>query len=158
MYQDETSRCNNKGMSVCVSEHPTMDDQSVCVDVTTTRSVQKQMITDLEKIFNAEYIVLVIDGKRTPNEDQPTMLFDWDEKRVSGTTGCNRYFTRFELANNNTLNFSEVASTRMACPDMSMENAFLTTLENVAAYHSSNDNTLHLNDATGKTIILLQRK
>ena len=76
-------------------------------------------------------------------EDQPlaihpeiTLVFDGG--RVSGSSGCNRYFAGIKETGElpGDLKVSEVGSTRMACPDevMILENRFLEALANVTRY------------------------
>lgn len=56
-------------------------------------------------------------------EENPTMVIDIPEAKLSGFAGCNRMFggisldgTAFGIA------FTQVATTRMACPDMKRSN------------------------------------
>jgi heat shock protein HslJ len=78
---------------------------------------------------------------------------------VSGTTGCNRYTAAYR-AEGDTLRFSSVAATRLACPDQAMaeqEQAFLRALESVATL-SFEGNRLDLRDADGALAIILVRQ
>jgi putative lipoprotein len=45
------------------------------------------------------------------------IIFDEAEARVSGSTGCNRFFGGFTLGENNTVSLSQVGATRRACVD-----------------------------------------
>lgn len=51
--------------------------------------------------------------------------FNKMEQRVSGSAGCNNIFGKFTVAGDK-LTFSPLASTKMACQDMSIEQKFLT--------------------------------
>jgi len=63
----------------------------------------------------------------TETKKMPTLEFNFAEKRLSGNAGCNRYNGAFTL-NNNILNVTPLATTRMACPDnMEIENEFVKT-------------------------------
>jgi len=87
-----------------------------------------------------------------------TMAFD-TEGRVSGTTGCNRYTAAYR-AEGDTLRFSAVAATRLACPDQALteqEQAFLRALESVATLHFEGDR-LDLRQADGALGIIMVRK
>lgn len=48
------------------------------------------------------------------NPQPPTMFFDTLESRVSGNTGCNRYFAQYQMTDS-TVQFNMPGSTRMAC-------------------------------------------
>src|SRR6188768_2654920 len=68
--------------------------------------------------------------------------FDFDQKRMTGNSGCNRMFGGFEISGRK-LAFSNIATTRMACPDMAAETALLTALRSVDRFKQS-ENTLEL--------------
>ena len=72
---------------------------------------------------------LVTIGTDTPAAEA-TLTFG-DDGRVFGTTGCNRYFGTYTLADDGRLTLSQVGSTRMACPpaEMAQETRFLDALD-----------------------------
>jgi len=87
-----------------------------------------------------------------------TMAFD-TAGRVSGTTGCNRYTAAYS-ANGDTLRFSSVAATRMACADPAVdeqERAFLRALESVVTLGFEGDRVV-LRQKDGAMAIILERK
>ncbi len=63
--------------------------------------------------------------------------------RVSGKGGCNRISGNVELLDNRGLKFGALASTKMACPDMEQEDAFLKILAQINQWKIVN-NELHL--------------
>ncbi|MBC7862030.1 MAG: META domain-containing protein [Bacteroidia bacterium] len=81
---------------------------------------------------------------------QPYLKFT-NDNRVEGTGGCNGMGGSYALADGNKISFSEMMSTKMACPDMTLENDFQTTLQQVANY-STDGATLSLMNAVGTTI------
>lgn len=91
-------------------------------------------------------------GKPVPEADNPAraahIVFDAAEKRAAGSAGCNRFFASYELDEaNGRLRFSKAGSTMMACPDMSVEDAFHQALEQVDNYTIGEDGRLSLNKA-----------
>jgi heat shock protein HslJ len=87
-----------------------------------------------------------------------TMAFDADG-RVSGTTGCNRYTAEY-WAEGDTLRFSSVGATRLACADQALaeqEQAFLRALESVATMSFEGDR-LYLRKADGALAVILMRE
>jgi heat shock protein HslJ len=87
-----------------------------------------------------------------------TMAFD-TAGRVSGTTGCNRYTAAYN-ADGDTLRFSSVAATRMACADPAVdeqEQAFLRAIESVGTMGFEGDR-LVLRQKDGAMAIVLERK
>lgn len=54
--------------------------------------------------------------------------------KFSAYAGCNNIFGSYTMPSAYTLSFSEIGSTRMACPTMSLEVKFLTMLEKTNSY------------------------
>src|SRR6188768_2174149 len=68
--------------------------------------------------------------------------FDLDQKRMTGNAGCNRMFGGIQISGRQ-ISFSNIGTTRMACPDMGFETGFLTALKSVDRFRQSG-NTLEL--------------
>ena len=68
------------------------------------------------------------------------------DNRIQGFAGCNNIIGSYELKDGNLISFKDLASTRMACPDMSMEDQFKETLEKADNYSILGD-TMSLNKA-----------
>lgn len=80
-----------------------------------------------------------------------------DQDRVNGFSGCNTFMGQYHLDKNQTLQFSGLASTRMACPDNSFnENEFLKILEKTASYNLEKGQLSLLDDA-GKTLAVFEK-
>ena len=91
----------------------------------------------------------------TPPEDHaPTLAFLKDSK-IAGETGCNRFFGDFTLAGEN-LKFENIGSTRMMCPQMAFENAFIGAINKTAQFTLAGD-TMALKDNDGNIIALLKK-
>lgn len=73
--------------------------------------------------------------------------------RVVGFSGCNRYFGNATLQPG-IIRFQDVASTKMACPEMETEDNYLNLLGRVDAYSLSNT---ELNLYQGKMLLLTFR-
>ncbi len=96
-----------------------------------------------------------------PNEDgeQPFMAFNVTEDRMYGYSGCNRMNGIMELnIKTSAMKFRNVASTRMACPDMKQETLVLGEIEKVASYYVQNDGSLIMRDNSGKIVMRLIKK
>jgi heat shock protein HslJ len=68
------------------------------------------------------------------------------DNRIQGFTGCNNLMGSYELREGNLISFKGLASTKMACPDMSIENQLNEVLGRVDNYSILGDN-LSLNKA-----------
>ena len=73
-----------------------------------------------------------------PNE-KPTITFDMAEGRVSGSGGCNRYTGDFSV-DNHTIQFGQIAATRMFCQGV-QENVYFQTLPKADKFSVSEDGT-----------------
>ena len=60
--------------------------------------------------------------------------------RLQGFAGCNNIMGAFESKDKFSISFSGLASTRMACPDMTTEDALKKALEQVDNYSIMGDN------------------
>jgi heat shock protein HslJ len=75
------------------------------------------------------------------------LRFDWVEERVSGTGGCNTFSGPFELGDGNRIRFpGPMAATKMACPDMTTDEAMQDALAQVDNWTMQAD-SLSLNRA-----------
>ncbi len=108
----------------------------------------------VESNWELEYIYSNGYEMAPPEEHNATIAFLKDSQ-MAGDTGCNRFFGNF-AATDNTLEFNNVGSTRMMCPQMQFENAFLSTIEKTASYNVSKDQ-LVLKDSLGNIIALLKK-
>ena len=54
-----------------------------------------------------------------------TLFINLTDGRIAGHAGCNRYFGSIDEVTPDIVRFKGVGSTKMACPDMTLENRFL---------------------------------
>jgi len=83
----------------------------------------------------------------TPNENQikePGFILAEKDNRITGNGGCNAFFGTYSLSAGNKISFSDIGSTKMACPDMDTESLFLQVLSEADNFSLSGD-TLWLN-------------
>ena len=99
---------------------------------------------------------LYVEGNEisVPEGHNPYLAFLKDSK-ISGETGCNRFFGDFSVKGNE-LGFTNVGSTRMMCPEMAFENAFIGAINETAQYTLAGD-TMALKDKEGNIIVLLKK-
>lgn len=99
-----------------------------------------------------EWGIFEIGGAPITPGSKPTINFE--DGRVFGAGSCNRFMGGYTVsADGLKLEFSQMASTMMACPDplMQQEGLLLKTLGDVKAY-SVADGVLTLSTADGRTI------
>ncbi len=98
-------------------------------------------------------------GDRTVNDEEATIFIDISELKIHGNTGCN-YFNGQIYINPekaNAIDFSNLASTRMACPKMDQESAILLALEQTVTAIQDKSGKAMLLDREGKELMMLKR-
>ena len=114
---------------------------------TTTKSVD----------ITGEWNVVSVEGKQVTGN--PYIGFDTENGRLYGNAGCNRIMGGFEIDSINPghIGLTNVASTRMMCPDMETEQKVLEALNEVAGFKSSATG-VELTDKDGKVLISLEKR
>lgn len=77
--------------------------------------------------------------------DAFTLMFESQEKMVAGRTNCNRFFGKYQEMGTD-LEFTEMGMTRMACPDMQYEDAFVKMLDEVDGFKIKGDELTLMDD------------
>ena len=109
------------------------------VEVFEKNKTQKQTTID------NKWQIVSIQGIDSLNVN-PTIEFNREEKRISGTAGCNNFFGTYVPANKH-LDFSKMGMTRKMCPDMTVENAFINNLNKVNYYKIDNNQLMFYNNS-----------
>ena len=124
-----------------------------------TSSSSAAEVNSLQMLQNRTWIATQIGAqsiKTNPTAHNiPALQFDQATQRVSGADGCNRLMGTYQ-ATGDTLVFSQMASTKMACIDNTLPNQFNMALANVTNYQVYN-NTLKLLDRNGNLLIEFTR-
>lgn len=81
---------------------------------------------------------------------EPYIALEPTEHRISGHGGCNRLVGGYQL-NDGELKFTQLALTRMACPDMKLEGTFAKALNATVSWKVTG-NHLELFDANGAQV------
>jgi putative lipoprotein len=105
----------------------------------------------------ATWLVEDIGRRGVIDNAQTTLRIDADGK-VSGSTGCNRYFGKATL-DGATLHFGPLATTYRACPPalMDQESKFLAALREARMAHLDAMGRLQITKARGETLLTLTR-
>lgn len=106
-------------------------------------------------LIGTTWEALMIDGKEiafdAPGAKKPSLILNEKESRASGFSGCNRFNGTY-TSDAKTLSFSSaMAMTRMACPEMGIETAFMDVLTQTKTWKIEGT-TLHLQTADGKPL------
>lgn len=108
----------------------------------------------VESNWELEYIYTDGNAVEPPQDHNATLAFLKDSK-IAGDTGCNRFFGEYE-AKGNSLKFGQVGTTRMMCPQMQFENAWMEVINNTDSFEMDKEQMI-LKDSTGNIIALLKK-
>ena len=119
--------------------------------------------------LNGPWNIVEVRGEPVAADRQPApyIEFDYAQGRISGNSGCNRMMGSFQAdtLQPGTLTFGPIASTRMACPDMSLERNILESLAEVRSFEAvcgpdKNDTLckVALCSQEGEKLLLLEKK
>jgi heat shock protein HslJ len=97
------------------------------------------------ELAGTSWVVTSLDDAPVPDIDPPTIAFD--DERVSGSTGANRFTGGWTLANGVVV-FTPLATTRMAGPAerMELERRYLAVLEGRCTVYAHGDGLMLRSD------------
>lgn len=121
----------------------------------------REMMTLMHQNFdflNGTWRVTRLNDRPIDNPDMK-MVIDVDEGKLHGNTGCNILNGRLdvEMDQPNSISFSAIALTRMACPDQQQETEFVVALEEVSAARPVSVNEVVLYNSQHKPVLTLVR-
>ena len=105
----------------------------------TTSTVAAMATTTNTELLETHWKLVELNGQPVTNpvgnQKEAFIMLAKEGNKLTGSGGCNSMMGGYELMEGNQIKFSGVASTRMACPDMSMEDALgkvITETDNYA--------------------------
>ena len=140
-----------------VNTYQFTDPSNVSLITNTGRTVMKLRKHNLA-FLNGAWRVTAIDGNEISAKIK--IVLDVDQKQVHGNAGCNLLNGEItiNLDKGNGIEFKNLATSRMTCPDIATEQKFLLALENVdTAAKGPNADTAYLKNSAGQVIISLKR-
>lgn len=107
--------------------------------------------------LNGNWQITAVNGQSV-DTDEATLFIDINELKIHGNTGCNFFNGDVYIAPDriNAVDFSNIGSTRMACPDMQRESAILLALEETASAIRGSEGNVMLLDSNGKELMTLR--
>lgn len=149
------------GLAACAAPSGPPQSAAAPVPANATPGAQPVAATPDQPLEGVAWRLTQLDGQpvTVSGQDQraPFLQFDAQNRRVSGSGGCNR-LTGAYLSGPGTLRVGPVASTRMACLDQGTgerENRFFTVLEATRGYRIAG-RTLTLTGEGGQILAVLE--
>lgn len=115
--------------------------------------------TDAKKL-DGKWNIVEVKGEKISKEKMPFMEFDVAEKKLHGNASCNMFNSSFTLDDNDVsaITIAPGASTMMACPDMTVEDAIMKAIVDVKAVKGGSSETeMTLVDQNGNVLLVLSK-
>lgn len=121
------------------------------------REVMELMHRDFH-FLDGTWAVMAIDGEKVNIEGMKVAL-DVDEKKMHGNTGCNIINGELETDMDaaNSISFSKIAMTRMACPNSGWETRMTMALEEAVTAQKVSADEIEFIGSNGKQVMLLKK-
>lgn len=109
--------------------------------------------------MNGAWRVARLGGKDISDNTQMEMVIDIPELKVHGNAPCNVFNGSIFIdpAKQNSIQFRDIATTRMSCPELQLEQELLVALEQVETVVPGHDETAILKDDQGRQLMVLKR-
>lgn len=136
-----------------------VDEQNVTLNDATGQPLLKLRKRNLS-FLNGAWRVTEIEGQPVPSTADVRIVIDIDECRVHGNAGCNilNGDITVNLDKGDGIEFKNLMTSRMMCPEIATEQVFLLALESVdRAAAGANADQANLLNSSGQTIISLKR-
>lgn len=102
-------------------------------------------------IENTKWIITALKGQDMSDREKNGQIIYFtlnsEDHRVSGYSGCNTFMGTYKLEEGNRISFSQMASTRMACPDAKIDEAQILSIFETADNFTISGDALALNKA-----------
>lgn len=125
--------------------------------VTSCSSVHNMPVNDLSGEWNVVKIenkdVTVVDGAEVPY-----LAFDVVNNRLFGCAGCNRIIGGLKATDAGAIDLSNMGTTLMMCPDMTLEENLLAALNQVKEFGVDKDGQLVLMDEKQHHMVTLAKR
>ena len=108
---------------------------------------------------NGAWQVTKLNGTAVPTDVEMQMVIDIPEQKLHGNAGCNTMNGSIYMNpdKQNSLEFKNIATTRMTCPQIALEQQLLTALAQVTTVQLGKDGSFMLDDANCHTLVTLTK-
>lgn len=111
------------------------------------------------EFLNGGWKVVELNGKPIAQEDEASITFNTTDLKIHGTTGCNIFNGELFIDPDKTtsLQILQLITTRMACPNDSIETEFLLALESVETAITTGEKEVTLYSTDGNPLFKLAK-
>lgn len=132
--------------TMAVEETTTSDKEVKLADTISVKTTRTKFDTSGKfALANTKWRLVELNGKNVPNESGKPYVLTMNSKtgKITGYAGCNSIMGSYLMKEGNSLNFLNVGSTKMACPEMKTEEKFMKALSATDTYMIEG-NMLHI--------------
>lgn len=117
---------------------------------------------DQQSVENTKWIISTLEGQDMTehlNNDQIIhFTLNSATNRVSGFSGCNTFMGTYKQEGGNRISFSQMGSTRMACPESQINEAQILSIFETADNFTISDGKLALNKAKSAPLAVFKKE
>lgn len=109
--------------------------------------------------LNGAWLITELNGTELKGEDDATITINIPDLKIHGSTGCNIFNGKLFIDpdKRRSMQFAEITTTRMACPDPNREMELLLALEEVEHARLNGKDTVEMYGKDGDVLIVLTR-
>ena len=146
------------GLTVRYTIEKSKDSESVLIFYDAGGKEVMQLMHRDFHFLDGTWAVIKIDGEDV-NIPEMKLALDVDEKKMHGNTGCNIINGELETDMDaaNSISFSKIGMTRMACPNSGWETRMTMALEEAVTAEKINDNEIAFLGSNGQQVMLLKK-
>ena len=148
----------NEALNI-VASYNVIDDNSISLNSDSGRTLMTLRKRNLS-FLNGAWQVTTIHGTPVPASTAIKIVIDVDECKIHGNAGCNilNGSVVVNLDKGDGIEFKDLATTRMMCPDIATEQSFLLALEQVATcVEGASSDQATMKGAEGQPLLTLIR-
>ncbi|MDE6019129.1 MAG: META domain-containing protein [Muribaculaceae bacterium] len=146
------------GLTVRYTIEKSKDSESVLIFYDAGGKEVMQLMHRDFHFLDGTWAVIKIDGEDV-NIPEMKLALDVDEKKMHGNTGCNIINGELETDMDaaNSISFSKIGMTRMACPNSGWETRMTMALEEAVTAEKINDDEIAFLGSNGQQVMLLKK-
>mgnify|MGYP002624627169 CR=1 FL=1 len=134
------AHCTNSNNADGANEENTETQDTTANQEDTTEIVMERKPIELKEWKLTKYTYKGADIAEYNIDRKPTLLIDVD--KASGYGGCNRFTAKVVLGDDKSIAFSDIASTKVACPGLTHEARFFELLQAAVSYEANPANLM----------------
>ncbi|HUH28905.1 META domain-containing protein [Gelidibacter sp.] len=115
---------------------------------------------DLESIENTKWVITTLEGQDMSDREKNGHIYftlNSEDNSVHGFSGCNTFMGTYTLEEGNRISFSQLGSTRMACPDEKINESQILSIFETADNFTISDGKLALNKARRAPLAVFEK-